>query len=470
MFIILDPFEERHAPHLKASAIMATLKKRYEEEFPEAIVNVFPPPAVPGLGRAGGFRLMVEDRGDVGLKALEEQTNNLIEKGNQTKVLTGLSTVFKVNSPQLLVDVDRDACLLQGVDLTDVFGTLQATMGSRYVNDFNLFGRTWQVVVQADSKHRDDVDDIKQLRVRNRKGDMTPIGALAKIEPINNPLVLTRYNMYPAAAITGNVAQGASTGEANAALEEIARTELPPTMAFEWTELAFLERNSASTGGWVFVFSVVFVFLVLAALYESWALPLAVILVVPMCVLCSIAGVAVQSMDINVFTQIGFVVLIGLACKNAILIVEFAKAQVEAGTPVREATLEACQLRLRPILMTSFAFILGVAPLVIAEGAGAEMRQALGTAVFGGMLGVTIFGVFLTPVFFYVIEHMAKSRWFSTGLLAQASAYVLGWMRLRPLRRAGSAALQWMLRVTASSPAAKEEEKAEAGGIEGSTN
>jgi multidrug efflux pump len=445
MFIILDPFDKRHAPHLKAEAIMNRLKARYAAEFPGAVINIFPAPAVPGLGRSGGFKLMVEDRGDAGLEALEAQTNNLIKQGNTKKELSGLSTVYKANSPQLFIDVDRDACLSQGVNLGDVFGTLQATMGSRYVNDFNRFGRTWQVVVQADSAFRDDVDDIKRLMVRNNRGQMTPLGALVTVEPISNPLVLSRYNMYPAAAINGNVGVGFSTGEANAAMEALARSELPGSMAFEWSELAFLERSSTATGNWVFLFSVIFVFLVLAALYESWALPLAVILVVPMCVLCSIAGVFVRTMDINVFTQIGFVVLIGLACKNAILIVEFAKGRVEAGEPIREATLEACQLRLRPILMTSFAFILGVAPLVFADGAGAEMRQALGTAVFGGMLGVTLFGIFLTPVFFYVIEHAAKRNFPATGRWSRVTSGALDWVRLRPVRRAGALTINRMI-------------------------
>ena len=444
MFIILDPFDKRHAPHLSANKILTKLKDRYAVEFPEAAINVFPAPAVPGLGRGGGFKIMVEDRGDLGLEALEAQTNNLIKKGNGTPGLTGLFSVYKANSPQLFIDVNRDACLSQGVNLGDVFGTLQATMGSRYVNDFNLFGRTWQVVVQADSQFRDEVDDIKRLMVRNSRGQMTPIGTLATIEPTSNPLVLTRYNMYPAAAINGNVALGFSTGEANAAMESLARSELPGSMAFEWSELAFLERTSTSTGNWVFLFAVIFVFLVLAALYESWALPLAVILVVPMCVLCSIAGVWLRSMDINVFTQIGFVVLIGLACKNAILIVEFAKAQVSAGVGIREATLAACQLRLRPILMTSFAFILGVAPLVIANGAGAEMRQALGTAVFAGMLGVTLFGVFLTPVFFYVIEHAATMQSTVPNSARSKMKGIFEWLSLRPLRRMGLGVLHRM--------------------------
>ncbi|XRN62764.1 efflux RND transporter permease subunit [Anatilimnocola sp. NA78] len=449
MFIILKNFSERHHPGMSGDQILKTLKDRYSTEVPEALVNVFPPPAVSGLGRGGGFKLMVEDRGEVGLDTLQVQTDNLVALGNKTPGLTGLFTVYKANSPQLFVDVNRDACLTQGVALNDVFGTLQAYLGSRYVNDFNRFGRTWQVVVQADAKFRDEVEDVKKLMVRNNRGQMVPMGTLAAVNPTSNPLVLTRYNMYPAAAIQGTVAPGFSSGQANLAFENLAKAQLPSSMSFEWTELAFMERNSSNTGLIVFAFSVVFVFLVLAALYESWALPLAVILVVPMCVLCSIAGVWFAKMDINIFTQIGFVVLIGLACKNAILIVEFAKARVNAGVDIRTATLEACSLRLRPILMTSFAFILGVLPLVIAEGAGAEMRRALGTAVFSGMLGVTLFGIVLTPVFFFVIEHFAEWQLFSQGWLPRLSAQALAILRMEPLRRGLKS---WATKAFAKSP------------------
>ena len=317
---------------------------------------------------------MVEDRGDLGLVELQRQTDNLVAKGNETTGLVGLFTVYKVDSPQLYVDVDRKACLQQGISLGELFDALQSYLGSRYVNDFNRFGHTWQVIVQADTKFRDQIEDVRKLRVRNSAGDMVPLGTLASVSPVGGPLVLTRYNMYPAAAINGNTAPGFSTGQAIGAFEGLAARELPQSMSVEWTELAYMEQLSGNTGMVVFAFSVIFVFLVLAALYESWSLPLAVILVVPMCVLCSLAGVALAKMDINVFTQIGFVVLVGLACKNAILIVEFAKYRREEGATVREATLAACRLRLRPILMTSFAFILGVLPLVVATGAGAEMR------------------------------------------------------------------------------------------------
>ncbi len=435
MFLILNEFSQRRTPDLSADSIMSKIRERCAAEIPEAQVLVFGPPAVSGLGRAGGFKFMVEDRGGVGLVELQQETDNLVAKGNQTPGLVGLSTVYKANSPQLFVDVNREACIKQGVSLDELFATLQAYLGSRYVNDFNRFGHTWEVIVQADQKYRNQVDDVSHLKVRNLKGEMVPLGSLVNVRPIVGPLVLTRYNMYPAAAINGMVANGYSTGQASEALEKLAKAELPSAMSYEWTEITFLEQKQANTGMIVFGFSVVFVFLVLAALYESWSLPLAVILVVPMCVLCSLAGVWIAKQDINVFTQVGFVVLIGLACKNAILIVEFAKLRRDAGASAHDATLEACRLRLRPILMTSFAFILGVVPLVIATGAGSEMRRVLGTAAFSGMLGVTLFGIFLTPVFFWVIEHATHWRIFSAGLLPAIGGVLIDAVSLRPVRR-----------------------------------
>lgn len=410
MFIILKNFDERRTPELYSDAIMEKIKKQIAKEIPEGLVFIFPPPAVSGLGRAGGFKLMVEDRGDAGLKNLQAVTDALVEAGNKTPEATQLSTVYKANSPKLYVDIDREACQTQGVNLGDVFITLQGYLGSRYVNDFNRFGRTWQVIVQADSDYRNQIDDLSRLKVRNVAGQMLPLGSVAKVDLISGPLVLTRYNMYPAAAITGNNKPGISTGQTIKALEQVADQVLPSSMSIEWSEIAYLERNAADTGMIVFGLSVAFVFLVLAALYESWSLPLAVILVVPMCVLSAIAGVAINKLDINIFTQIGLIVLIGLACKNAILIVEFAKYRRESGSSAEEATIEACELRLRPIIMTSCAFILGVVPLVFAQGAGAEMRRALGIAVFYGMLGVTLFGILLTPVFFLVMDRVSHSR------------------------------------------------------------
>lgn len=443
MFIILESFDERrNNAKLTSDAITKAIREQCAKEVPEAIVNVFPPPAVSGLGRAGGFKIMVEDRGDMGLSFLEQQTNNLVKKGNETKGLAGLTTVFKASSPQLYVDVNREECISQGVPLAELFGTLQAYLGSRYVNDFNRYGRTWQVIVQADADYRNQMEDVARLKVRNRHGDMVPLGALCNVRMTGGPLVLTRYNMYPSAAINGNVAAGFSSGQGILALEDLARAELPQTMSFEWTEITYLERLTGNTGLLVFILSVIFVFLVLAALYESWAMPLAVILVVPMCVLCAITGVWIGKMDINIFTQIGFVVLIGLACKNAILIVEFAKLKHDGGMDVYEATLSSCKIRLRPILMTSFAFILGVVPLVIASGAGAEMRRALGTAVFSGMLGVTFFGIFLTPVFFLVMTGISHWKIFQVGLLPKIGRVLLALVRMVPL----VALLKWAFR------------------------
>ncbi|MGL4551087.1 MAG: efflux RND transporter permease subunit, partial [Gemmataceae bacterium] len=408
MFIILDDFDYRAERHLPSGKVLADLQKRLNEEVPEATVALFGPPPVNGLGRAGGYRVMIEDRAEVGLTALQKETENMVDKIRAEPKLGSGFTVFTANSPQLFVDLNRQECLKQGVELGEVFSALQVFLGSRYVNDYNRFGRTWQVNVQADARFRNGVDDVKRLKVRNKAGQMVPISTLASVRDQPGPLVITRYNMYPAAGINGAAGPGVSSGEAIAAIEAIAGQELPPGMTAEFTEIFFLEKISGGTGMTVFVFSVLFVFLVLAFLYESWSLPLAVILVVPMCVLSSIAGVALAGHDINIFTQVGFVVLIGLACKNAILIVEFAKLKRDEGAAATDAALDASRLRLRPILMTSAAFILGVVPLLFAHGAGAEMRQVLGVAVFAGMLGVTAFGIFLTPVFYVVVDWWAS--------------------------------------------------------------
>ncbi|MHB1033951.1 MAG: efflux RND transporter permease subunit [Pirellulales bacterium] len=410
MFVILKPFDERRGFMLRDKVIAAKLRQACYRQIPEAMVGVFGAPAVDGLGTAGGFKLMVEDRGDFGLATLQKMTDTVIDRGNRQPGLTGLFTLFRSNTPQLYVDIDRTKVRSLGVDISDAFNTLQVYLGSLYVNNFNDFGRSWQVQLQADGSFRNEVDKVGRLKVRNRFGQMVPFNTLADIRDINGPVMVTRYNMYPAAAINGNVAPGTSSGQAIGMLEQIAGRELPRTMAAEWTELTYMQILAGNTAMYVFALAVVLVFLVLAAQYESWSLPLAVILVVPMCLLCSIAGVAVARMDVNIFTQIGFVVLVGLASKNAILIVEFARQKRDQGDSPREATLEACRLRLRPIMMTSLAFIFGVVPLVLAQGAGAEMRRTLGTAVFSGMLGVTLFGIFLTPVFFYVIDWCSQRR------------------------------------------------------------
>jgi multidrug efflux pump len=406
MFIILDPFHDRRSPEKRDMAIAAKVRRLCYKEFPGAVVSVFGAPPVDGLGTAGGFKLMVEDRGDLGLNSLQNATDTLIEQANRTPGLVGLFTLFRSNSPQLYADIDRVKAKTMGVALSDVFNTLQVYMGSLYVNNFNDFGRSWQVNLQADGSFRRTADQVGQLKVRNQAGQMVPLSTLTNLQDISGPVMVTRYNMYPAAAINGNVLPGISSGQAIHIMEGLSTKVLPEKMTYEWTELTLMQIRAGSTAAFVFVLAVVLVFLVLAAQYESWTLPLAVILVVPMCLLCSVAGVILSHMDVNIFTQIGFVVLVGLASKNAILIVEFARQQRDAGTEPREATLTACRLRLRPIMMTSLAFILGVVPLVFAEGAGAEMRHALGTAVFSGMIGVTLFGIFLTPVFFYVIDRL----------------------------------------------------------------
>jgi len=410
MFVVLDPFEERRTPDLRADAVAAKLRTRLYGEVPEAKVAVFGAPPVRGLGSTGGFKIMVEDRGNDGPAALQEQTDNLVREGNQRPGLVGLFSVFSANTPQLYLDIDRTKCKSLGVALSDVFATLQVELGGLYVNDFNQFGRTFQVNAQADVPFRMQPEDLRRLQVRNRKGNMVPLGTVVEVEDRGGPFVINRYNMYPAAAINGAAVPGMSSGDVIAAVQRLAAEQLPASMAFEWTELVYLQIIAGSSTLFVFGGAVMLVFLVLAGQYESWSLPLGVILVVPMCILSSVMGIALAGMDINIFTQIGFVVLVGLASKNAILIVEFAKAKRESGMPRFEATLAACKLRLRPIMMTSFAFILGVLPLVISAGAGAEMRRTLGTAVFSGMLGVTLFGIFLTPVFYYVIQWFGDRR------------------------------------------------------------
>jgi multidrug efflux pump subunit AcrB len=411
MYVILEDFHHRHGPEESADVVAAELRKHFAEEVQEAATAVFGAPPVDGLGSAGGFKLMVEDRsGAAGLESLQAETENLVAAGNADPKLVGLFTQFRANTPQLYVDVDRIQCKAKGVALKDVFDTLQIYLGSLYVNDFNQFGRTWQVNIQADARYRMKPEDVRKLQVRNAAGQMVPLGAVASVSEVNGPVMVVRYNTYTAAAINGSTKPGVSSGQAITVMDAAAKQELPDTMKTEWTELTLLQILAGNTAIFVFAAAVALVFLVLSAQYESWSLPLAVILVVPMCILSSLIGVAIAGMDLNIFVQIGFVVLVGLAAKNAILIVEFAKEEVAAGKERFAATLEACKLRLRPILMTSFAFIFGVLPLALAVGAGAEMRRTLGTAVFSGMLGVTLFGIFLTPVFFYVIQGLGESR------------------------------------------------------------
>jgi multidrug efflux pump len=448
MFVGLKEYSQRRDPSQASEVVAQYLRDRIDAEIPEAQVGVFGPPPVRGF-RVGGFAVMIEDRGDVGPSVLQAETDNITQKGFDVPGLAALGfpvrqplimfTVFRANVPQLTIDPDPRECMTKGVRLEDFASTMQVFEGSLYVNDFNLFGRTWQVIVQADKEFRDDPSKLALLTVRNNKGAMVPLGSLAKVRQINGPLVLARYNNRPAAAINGIAPPGLSSGQVMELIQRLCKQELPQNMAYEWTDMSFLEQQAGNTGMIIFSCAVVMVFLVLAAQYESWALPLAVILVVPLCLLSAIIGVNVADMDINIFTQVGFVVLIGLASKNAVLIVEFAKKEHEAGAALRPATLAACKLRLRPIVMTSLAFILGALPLLISRGAGAEMRRALGNAVFSGMLGVTVFGIFLTPVFFFTIGWLGESRlfaWRPVKFISDLILYVLAFRFLRrPVQR-----------------------------------
>ncbi|HOW69468.1 MAG TPA: multidrug efflux RND transporter permease subunit [Phycisphaerae bacterium] len=407
LFIVLDDFENRPGRELYSEVIAMKLRRTYFVEVQDAVVGVFGAPPVDGLGTAGGFKIMLQDRGSNGLAALQEQTDNLVARANQQPGLAGVTSMFRANTPQLYVDVDRVKCKTLGVPLNHVFNTLQANLGGLYVNDFNQFDRTWQVNIQADSSFRSRPEDVAQLKVRNAAGNMVPLGAVAKVEEVSGPVMVNRYNMFPAASINGATQSGFSSGQAIEIMEQLAAEELPHSMKAEWTELTYLEILAGNTAVFIFPLCVLFVFLTHSAEYESWLLPLAIILIAPLSISFALLGVSYFGISNNIFVQIGFVVLVGLACKNAVLIVEFAKQQHEHGKPPRDAAVEASRLRLRPILMTSFAFILGVVPLATATGAGMEMRRTLGIAVLAGMLGVTICGLLLTPVFYAVLQGLA---------------------------------------------------------------
>ncbi len=403
VFFGLKPFEERKNPGLSGPAIAGALNAKFSA-IQDAFVLTVPPPPVNGLGQIGGFKMFIEDRSDQGYDALFQNTQALIGKGYQTPGLAGLFSTFTVNVPQLDADIDRVKAKTQGVPLQNLFETMQIYLGSLYVNDFNRFGRTFQVVAQADSQFRTRPEDITRLKTRNAQGEMVPLGSLVKVTETYGPDRAMRYNGFPAAEINGAPAPGFSSGQSEALVSKLATEILPKGMAAEWTDLTYQRILAGNSSVYVYPLCILLVFLVLAAQYESLRLPLAIILIVPMCLLFAITGVWLKGSDNNIFTQIGFIVLIGLACKNAILIVEFAKhKQEEEGKSPFEADIEACRLRLRPILMTSIAFIAGVFPLVKSTGAGAEMRQAMGVAVFAGMIGVTLFGLFLTPVFYVTL-------------------------------------------------------------------
>ncbi|MBM3997479.1 MAG: efflux RND transporter permease subunit, partial [Planctomycetes bacterium] len=450
-YVILKPFAERQEKHLRADAIIARLNREFSAKVLNARVFVSPSSQVPGVSTSGGFKLYVQDRGGLGLGALQAQTELFINQVKQQigddigkkkpadddappgqPMLTKVATQFRSSTPQLYVNIDRVKAASLGVPLEEINQAMQIYLGSFNVNRFNEFGRYWQVTLQADRQFRARMEDINRLHVRNSRGQMVPLGTLVEVKERTGPIFVRRYNLYAAAPITGAIVPGFSSGEVIGEVERISEETLPRSMRTEWTELMFMQIKEGNTTGIVFAFAVACVFLALAALYESWTLPLAVILVVPLSMLCSIVGVLLrknvfgQDASVDIFVQIGLVVLVGLACKNSILIVEFARELHEDGKSVYDATLEASRLRLRPILMTSFAFILGVVPLCFASGAGAEMRRSLGTAVFSGMLGVTLFGIFLTPVFFHVIQGIGDTPLFSVAAVQWIGSAILG--------------------------------------------
>jgi multidrug efflux pump len=411
MFLPLKDFDERDSKELSAGAIAGQLQQKFAG-IGDAIILVVPPPPVQGLGTTGGFKLYVQDRAARGYDDLAAVVNEVLNQARQQPELVPQATytTFQNSVPQLYADVDRVKAKSQGVLLSDVFGTLQSYLGSTYVNDFNRFGRTYRVYAQADAQFRMSPEAVSELKTRNINGSMVPLGSVANVQFATGPDRVAHYNVYLAADINSQAKPGYSSGQATAAMERVLAKALPNGYGFEWTELTFQQRASSDTASLVFGLCVLLVFLILSAQYESWSLPLAIILIVPMCLLSSMLGVWLVKSDNNILTQIGFIVLVGLACKNAILIVEFARERVEGGMEVIDAAIEACRLRLRPILMTSFAFIMGVVPLVTASGAGSEMRHAMGIAVFAGMLGVTLFGLFLTPVFFVTIELLTRRK------------------------------------------------------------
>jgi len=409
-FAVFKNWDDRVAPEEQQDAIVARLTAGMSE-IHEAVVFAMVPPAIRGLGQAGGFQIQIEDRAGVGREEIAARLQEIIAAAQQRPELGTLQTTFRPGVPQLFVEIDRVKVQKLNLDLNDVYSTLQANLGSFYTNDFNKFGRTYQVRLQAEPQFRDQVDDIYRLRVRNADGKMIPLGSVLTVQEAFGPQVVNRYNLYPSGSIIGSAAPGRSSGEALAAMEEVARSILPNTMGFDWTGMAYQEKLVGGQAIYVFALAVLLVYLVLAAQYESWILPLAVIFVVPIGMLGIVAAVSLRGMDNNIYTQIGTVLIIALASKNAILIVEFARELRIEGRSIREAALEASRLRFRPIVMTSIAFMLGVLPLVRAHGAGAASQQSLGTAVFGGMATSTALAVFFVPVFYVLLQRFQE--WWS---------------------------------------------------------
>jgi hydrophobe/amphiphile efflux-1 (HAE1) family protein len=406
IFTMMDYFDERSEKGLTFEQILADVQNQMSQ-IKEAFVVVIPPPSVRGIGNGGGFKMMIEDRAGRGLAVLEKAMWELAAAANQAPATQSVFSLFETNTPQLYVDIDKERVERLGVPVSEVFSALEIYLGSAFVNDFSYLGRTFRVTAQADAPFRMTPDDIGRIRVKNSSGNMVPLSSVVTFKYQSGPSRVPRYNLYPAADLLGSAAPGFSSGEAIVSMEKLAAEILPDGISFEWTELAYQQQITGNSAIIAFIMAVIFVFLLLVALYESWTLPLAVILIVPMCLLSAITGVWVMGMDNNILTQVGLIVLVGLASKNAILIVEFARHLEQQGIPLYEAAVDASKLRLRPILMTSFAFILGVIPLVIATGAGAEMRQALGVTVFSGMLGVTFFGLIFTPVFYVLCRRLS---------------------------------------------------------------
>jgi multidrug efflux pump subunit AcrB len=405
---VLEPFDKRQGdPRKGAAAIQGALFQAFAQ-IEEAFIVVVRPPPVPGIGNASGFRMMVQDRAGRGPDALQAAIFAMMGRAAQTPGVANVFSLFETSTPQLYLDIDRQKAQLLGINIADVFATLQTYIGSSYVNDFNLFGRSYRVIAQADDRYRQDPRDVLSLRVRNTSGDTVPLGSFTTVRDIAGPYRVPRYNLYPAAELDGAPAAGYSQGQAIDIMQGLAAQTLPDGFSYEWTTLAFQQQRAGNTAIFAFLLAVVFVFLVLAAQFESLTLPLSIIMIVPMCLIAAITGVIIAGQDNNILTQVGFIVLIALAARNAVLMVEFAKQLEDRGQDIISAAVDAAKLRLRPIVMTSMAFILGVVPLVWATGAGAELRQALGTPVFAGMIGVTFFGLIFTPVFFVVSRRLGQ--------------------------------------------------------------
>jgi HAE1 family hydrophobic/amphiphilic exporter-1 len=419
LFIVLDDFEERHRKGLTVDRIAQSLRGKLAQ-IEEAQTLVFVPPPVRGAGATAGFSMRLQDTLGLPAAELARITREFVAEANRTPGIANAFTTFASATPQVFVDVDRDKAQMLKVPVGNIFEAMRVFMGSAYVNDFNMFGRTYRVTAQADGDFRLDRDSVSKIRVRSSEGQMVPLGSLVTFKEIAGPERVPRYNLFPSAEVQGQGMPGVSSGQALAIMRALAQEKLPPGIKFEWTDLSYQEAKVGGTGYYIFALSVVFVFLALAAQYESWSLPLAILLIVPMCLFSAAFGVWLHGREINILTQVGFVVLIALAAKNAILIVEFARQSEEQGRDIVSAAVEACRLRLRPILMTSLAFTLGVVPLYLATGAGAEMRIALGTAVFWGMIGVTMFGLIFTPVFYVVIRRLTGRSLVARGSEAVA--------------------------------------------------